>query len=199
MSDKYKILFVCLGNICRSPAAEGIFRQMVEKRGLGEKLEADSAGTYAGHTGEQPDSRMRNAAYARGYLLTHGPGRCGCGISRSSIASWRWTTPITIIFIVWPLPVKRETVFTGCLNFSGNIRTGPMCQTPTTKGMKGSSWCSICSRTAAARCSTSWRRGSSKSQRTKKSAFFNALFFVESSLYAGAIRNIWSVERPNQK
>ena len=39
MSDKYKILFVCLGNICRSPAAEGIFRQMVEKRGLGEKLE----------------------------------------------------------------------------------------------------------------------------------------------------------------
>ena len=71
MSDKYKILFVCLGNICRSPAAEGIFRQMVEKRGLGEKLEADSAGTYAGHTGEQPDSRMRNAAYARGYLLTH--------------------------------------------------------------------------------------------------------------------------------
>lgn len=56
MSDKYKILFVCLGNICRSPAAEGIFRQMVEKRGLGEKLEADSAGTYAGHTGEQPDS-----------------------------------------------------------------------------------------------------------------------------------------------
>lgn len=83
--------------------------------------------------------------------------------------------------------------------FSGNIRTGPMCQTPTTKGMKGSSWCSICSRTAAARCSTSWRRGSSKSQRTKKSAFFNALFFVESSLYAGAIRNIWSVERPNQK
>lgn len=48
MSDKYKILFVCLGNICRSPAAEGIFRQMVEKRGLGEKLEADSAGTYAG-------------------------------------------------------------------------------------------------------------------------------------------------------
>ena len=71
MSDKYKILFVCLGNICRSPAAEGIFRQMVEKRGLGEMLEADSAGTYAGHTGEQPDSRMRNAAYARGYLLTH--------------------------------------------------------------------------------------------------------------------------------
>ena len=71
MSDKYKILFVCLGNICRSPAAEGIFRQMVEIRGLGEKLEADSAGTYAGHTGEQPDSRMRNAAYARGYLLTH--------------------------------------------------------------------------------------------------------------------------------
>ena len=74
-----RILFVCLGNICRSPAAEGIFRQMVEKRGLGEKLEADSAGTYAGHTGEQPDSRMRKPADARmrahaarrGYHITH--------------------------------------------------------------------------------------------------------------------------------
>ena len=68
MSDKYKILFVCLGNICRSPAAEGIFRQMVEKRGLGEMLEADSAGTYAGHTGEQPDSRMRNATSNLAFL-----------------------------------------------------------------------------------------------------------------------------------
>ena len=198
MSDKYKILFVCLGNICRSPAAEGIFRQMVEKRGLGEKLEADSAGTYAGHTGEQPDSRMRNAAYARGYLLTH-------RARQVRLRDFEEFDRIVAMDdtnyhnIVWPLPVKRETVFTGCPNFSGNIRTGPMCQTPTTKGMKGSSWCSICSRTAAARCSTSWRRGSSKSQRTKKSAFFNALFFVESSLYAGAIRNIWSVERPNQK
>ena len=199
MSDKYKILFVCLGNICRSPAAEGIFRQMVEKRGLGEKLEADSAGTYAGHTGEQPDSRMRNAAYARGYLLTHRARQVRLRDFEEFDRIVAMDDTNYHIFIVWPLPVKRETVFTGCLNFSGNIRNGPMCQTPTTKGMKGSSWCSICSRTAAARCSTSWRRGSSKSQRTKKSALKNALFFVESSLYAGAIRNIWSVGRPNQK
>lgn len=71
MESKYRILFVCLGNICRSPAAEGILRQMAEKRGLDRFLEIDSAGTYAGHTGDLPDRRMQQAAYARGYLLTH--------------------------------------------------------------------------------------------------------------------------------
>lgn len=71
MKEKYHLLFVCLGNICRSPAAEGILRQMADSRGLGDRLTVDSAGTYAGHTGDLPDARMSNAAYARGYLLTH--------------------------------------------------------------------------------------------------------------------------------
>lgn len=68
---KEKILFVCLGNICRSPAAEGVMRAMVERAGLEEQFELDSAGTYGGHAGDLPDSRMRSAASARGYLLTH--------------------------------------------------------------------------------------------------------------------------------
>ncbi len=68
---KYKILFVCLGNICRSPAAEGIFRDKVAKRGLSDKFVIDSAGTYGGHAGELPDKRMRVAAARRGYDLTH--------------------------------------------------------------------------------------------------------------------------------
>lgn len=71
MEAKHKILFVCLGNICRSPAADGIMHAMVEKDGLAERYEIDSAGTYGGHAGELPDPRMREAAYARGYLLTH--------------------------------------------------------------------------------------------------------------------------------
>ncbi|MBR5464799.1 MAG: low molecular weight phosphotyrosine protein phosphatase [Alistipes sp.] len=68
---KQKILFVCLGNICRSPAAEGIMRDLVIRRGLTEQIEIDSAGTYAGHTGELADPRMRRAASARGIELTH--------------------------------------------------------------------------------------------------------------------------------
>ena len=66
-----KILFVCLGNISRSPAADGIMRHIVRERGLGAEVAVDSAGTYAGHTGELPDARMRRAASRRGYELTH--------------------------------------------------------------------------------------------------------------------------------
>lgn len=67
---KKSILFVCLGNICRSPAAEGVMRALVEKSGI-EGITIDSAGTYGGHRGDLPDPRMRAAAQNRGYLLTH--------------------------------------------------------------------------------------------------------------------------------
>lgn len=68
---KTKILFVCLGNICRSAAANGIMEDMVEQAGLQEIISVDSAGTYGGHRGELPDARMRAAAANRGYGLTH--------------------------------------------------------------------------------------------------------------------------------
>lgn len=69
-SEKYKILFVCLGNICRSPTAEGVMIDLVRKAHLESRIEIDSAGTYGGHAGELPDSRMRQHALRRGYNLT---------------------------------------------------------------------------------------------------------------------------------
>lgn len=69
--EKIRILFVCLGNICRSPAAEEITRSLAVEKGLADRLELDSAGLYGGHQGEMPDSRMRAHAYRRGLRLTH--------------------------------------------------------------------------------------------------------------------------------
>lgn len=69
--EKKKVLFVCLGNICRSPAGEGVLRSIVEERGEQEGWEIDSAGTGGWHAGELPDNRMRVHARRRGLELTH--------------------------------------------------------------------------------------------------------------------------------
>ena len=65
-----KVLFVCLGNICRSPTAEGVFHHLVEKRGLGGRVTVDSAGTGAWHIGSPPDRRAQAAARRRGVDLS---------------------------------------------------------------------------------------------------------------------------------
>ena len=64
-----RIVFVCLGNICRSPAAEGVFLDLIKKNGVKDQFIVDSAGTSAAHEGERADSRMRAAAKKRGVDL----------------------------------------------------------------------------------------------------------------------------------
>lgn len=64
-----KILFVCTGNICRSPTAEGMFRHLLEDAGMGHDVVVDSAGTGDWHVGEPPDTRAQKAAWARGIDL----------------------------------------------------------------------------------------------------------------------------------
>ncbi len=66
-----KVLFVCLGNICRSPAAEGVMRDIVRQAGAEARWTIDSAGTGNYHIGDLPDNRMRIHARRRGYELTH--------------------------------------------------------------------------------------------------------------------------------
>ncbi len=65
-----KVLFVCLGNICRSPTADGIFRELVKREKLDQKITVDSAGTGDWHIGKAPDSRTVAAAKKRGYDLS---------------------------------------------------------------------------------------------------------------------------------
>ena len=68
-SEKVGVLFVCMGNICRSPTAEGVFRHYVAEAGLADRFEIDSAGTHAYHVGEPPDKRAQQAAERRGFSL----------------------------------------------------------------------------------------------------------------------------------
>jgi protein-tyrosine phosphatase len=72
---KIKVLFVCLGNICRSPTAEGVFRHLVEAEGLAEHFDIDSAGTAGYHINDKADRRSEEAAKRRGYDISKHRGR----------------------------------------------------------------------------------------------------------------------------
>jgi protein-tyrosine phosphatase len=72
---KVKVLFVCMGNICRSPTAEAVFRHHVEKAGLLEHIQIDSAGTHDYHIGDSSDARTQRAASLRGYDMSQLRGR----------------------------------------------------------------------------------------------------------------------------
>lgn len=65
-----RVLFVCMGNICRSPTAEGVFRALARQEGVEERMDIDSAGTHGYHVGHPPDRRAQEAARARGYDLS---------------------------------------------------------------------------------------------------------------------------------
>ncbi len=76
--SQFCVLFCCMGNICRSPTAEGVFEALVAQAGLGSEVRVDSAGTHAYHVGEQPDARSQRHARTRGYDLSRQRARQVC-------------------------------------------------------------------------------------------------------------------------
>ena len=70
LQQPVKVLFVCMGNICRSPTAHGVFQSLVDAQGLGGSIQVDSAGTHSYHIGSPPDLRSQAAARSRGIDLT---------------------------------------------------------------------------------------------------------------------------------
>lgn len=75
----YRVLFVCSGNICRSPLAEELLRRKLADRGAGDRFEIDSAGTVADHLGQQSDPRMRRTAASHGVTIDHRARRVRSG------------------------------------------------------------------------------------------------------------------------
>jgi protein-tyrosine phosphatase len=75
MKHKVSVVFVCMGNICRSPTAEAVFRHYVESAGMSEHILIDSAGTHDYHIGDRPDTRAQRAAQQRGYDMSKLRGR----------------------------------------------------------------------------------------------------------------------------
>lgn len=75
MKQHIKVLFVCMGNICRSPTAECVFRHLVDEAGLSKNLMIDSVGTHDYHIGKPPDKRAQQTALQRGYDLSSLRGR----------------------------------------------------------------------------------------------------------------------------
>ena len=72
---KVSVLFCCMGNICRSPTAEAVFRRKIDDAGLGEKITVDSVGTHDYHIGDPPDLRTQKVAMQRGYDMSMLRGR----------------------------------------------------------------------------------------------------------------------------
>jgi len=68
--NQIKVLFVCMGNICRSPTAEGVFNKLLQDKKLTDRFEVDSAGTHAYHVGNSPDNRAQQTAHQRGVDLS---------------------------------------------------------------------------------------------------------------------------------
>ncbi len=69
--EKIRVLFVCMGNICRSPTAHGVLDALIRSEGLADRIEVDSAGTHAYHVGKQPDQRAQQVAVDRGLDLNY--------------------------------------------------------------------------------------------------------------------------------
>ena len=107
---KIKVLFVCMGNICRSPTAEGIFRKLILEKNLEQFFEIDSAGTHSYHIGSSPDSRTQVEAKKHNVDLSNLRARQVCDLDlniMTTLLQWIHRTTMTLCLNV-PERIKRR-------------------------------------------------------------------------------------------
>lgn len=145
-----RILFVCTGNICRSPTAEAVARHFVETGGLGAQVLLDSAGTQGYHVGEAPDPRTQKAAKLRGYDLS---------ALRARKLELRDFQEFDLLLAMdrghlehmqRHCPEVYRPKLQLFLPFTGRSGTARRCPILTTAGRRASTWCSTCARTGRA-------------------------------------------------
>ena len=152
-SQPTRVLFVCLGNICRSPAAEGVFLDLLERENLSDAFEVDSAGTGHWHVGKRADPRMRAAAERRGIDL---PSRAR-QIEPEDLSRFDWiiTMDDSNLANVRPwIPVAAATSASCRSPATAAVMRPAKCPTPTTAVSRALSMYSICSKMPAAACSS---------------------------------------------
>lgn len=135
-NDITRILFVCLGNICRSPAAEAMLSVLVDRNGLSNRVVVDSAGTYGGHAGERSDARMRSAAAARGIAMTHRARQVREeDFERFDLIIAMDDNNYEALFAL-PLIEQRSRRFTAFVSSYATIPIGRISPTPTMRGTR---------------------------------------------------------------
>jgi protein-tyrosine-phosphatase len=142
-----RVLFICTGNICRSPTAEGVFRHLVERAGLADTIHIDSAGTHDYHVGNPPDARAQAAAARRGYSLS---GLRARQVADSDFAAFDFVLAMD----EHNRSHVRRNSMPGC-DCSWNsprVMFRQKCRIPTTAARRVSSRCSIWSKTPRRAC-----------------------------------------------
>lgn len=151
--NSISVCFVCLGNICRSPSAEAVMRDLVERAKLADRIVIDSAGTGDWHIGEAPDERAQKAAKKRGYDLSKLRGRQVAAVDFARFALFIVMDDANAAALAAVCPPEHRDKIRLLMEFASRDDSRAWSSIPISAARKVSKKCSISARTPAKACS----------------------------------------------